>query len=83
MVYFFYLSFLIHSKVNSKEGNNNRFLSPLGAAPSIALVGLGLFELGFPGVIWFKFDKISSYFHLEIRNVYILMCGFTISYAYV
>lgn len=28
----------------------SRFLSPLGAAPTIALVGLGLFELGFPGV---------------------------------
>lgn len=28
----------------------SRFLSPLGSAPAIALVGLGLFELGFPGV---------------------------------
>lgn len=27
-----------------------RFLSPLGSAPVIALVGLGLYELGFPGV---------------------------------
>ncbi|KAH7429907.1 hypothetical protein KP509_09G071100 [Ceratopteris richardii] len=28
----------------------SRFLSPLGAAPVIALVGLGLFQLGFPEV---------------------------------
>ena len=53
----YFLGFLFHSKLNSKGGNNNRFLSPLGAAPSIALVGLGLFELGFPGVICFRFDK--------------------------
>eukprot|EP00249_Psilotum_nudum_P023016 c28727_g2_i2 orf=1124-2374(-) len=28
----------------------SRFLSPLGSTPVIALVGLGLYELGFPGV---------------------------------
>lgn len=27
-----------------------RFLSPLSAVPLVALVGFGLFELGFPGV---------------------------------
>ncbi|XP_022134778.1 nucleobase-ascorbate transporter 6 [Momordica charantia] len=30
--------------------NVARFLSPLSAAPLVALVGFGLFELGFPGV---------------------------------
>ncbi|KAJ6676720.1 XANTHINE-URACIL / VITAMIN C PERMEASE FAMILY MEMBER [Salix viminalis] len=30
--------------------NVTRFLSPLSAAPLIALVGFGLYELGFPGV---------------------------------
>jgi hypothetical protein len=27
-----------------------RFLSPLSAVPLVALVGFGLYELGFPGV---------------------------------
>jgi nucleobase transporter 1/2 len=30
--------------------NFHRFLSPLSAAPLIALAGFGLYELGFPGV---------------------------------
>ncbi|MCO5578683.1 hypothetical protein L7F22_032527 [Adiantum nelumboides] len=45
----------IHDKVFLKVEESNaiytcRFVSPLSAVPLVAMVGLGLYELGFPGV---------------------------------
>lgn len=41
-----------------------RFLSPLSAVPLVALVGFGLYELGFPGVSFYS--VMSLFFQWEI-----------------
>lgn len=52
-----------------------RFLSPLGSAPAIALVGLGLYGLGFPGVAKCVEVGLLEFLLLVLISLYLRQLG--------
>ncbi|KAI5073464.1 hypothetical protein GOP47_0011477 [Adiantum capillus-veneris] len=52
-----------------------RFLSPLGSAPAIALVGLGLYGLGFPGVAKCVEIGLLEFLLLVLLSLYLRHVG--------
>ncbi|MCO5592933.1 hypothetical protein L7F22_046937 [Adiantum nelumboides] len=52
-----------------------RFLSPLGSAPAIALVGLGLYGLGFPGVAKCVEVGLLEFLLLVLLSLYLRQVG--------
>lgn len=48
--------------------SNPRFLTPLSAVPLVALVGFGLYELGFPGVSFLLLHMCAG-----IPKIYVLV----------